>query len=132
MYTVHTSFMCIRVFVFDRESFYIYVRVQRRYKSCTGLLHRGGTHQKCHFSAICHWLKLCNCNSAVSAPTPRLNKFHSYTQTHQDKCSLCWDKEQKEEYLALKEPPGKYGGREISTRCNIRKHVQKDKIQANS
>ncbi len=108
-----------RVFVFDREaereSFCIYECVRQHYKSCAGLLRRGEPHQKCHSSAICYWLKLCNCNSVANVHTTRSmpNKFtrtqtaqlhtRKHTQTHADSTGTrtgvrC----EKEEYLALK------------------------------
>lgn len=108
-------YACVCIRQRGRETFYIYECVRQRYKSSAGLLRRGEPHQKCHSSAICYWLKLCNCNSVASAHTTRsmLNKFtctHTYTdrtvahmQTHKDKCRLYENGREKKEYLALRE-----------------------------
>lgn len=111
-------YVCTCVFVFDREaereSFCIYECVRQHYKSCTGLLRRGEPHQKWHSSAICYWLKLCNCNSVASVHTTRSmqNKFthrqhscthantHRHMQTLQGQGQM-WDV-RKKEYLALR------------------------------
>ena len=87
---VHVSvcvcvYACVCIRRRGRERFYIYKCVRQRHKSCAGLLRRGEPHQKCHSSAICYWLKLCNCNSVASVHTTRsmLNKFtrtHIYTE----------------------------------------------------
>lgn len=70
MFTIHV-YVRVRVYLTERR------RELFTYKSCAGLLHRVEPHQKCHSSAICSCLKLCNCYSAASFDTASSmpNKF---------------------------------------------------------